>query len=179
MPKVGKLKCVPGVFPYQQCQPSILGYRKGYTETEWPMKDSTGISEPVPRTHPKANSFRMIFCFLNHSPFISTPPKEHLPTSHFKHNSPPALHENFHYGRILQVFFWKKNGRIFWSFLEFWQTRPRQIPTTAPIAVSLAPLWELRSRLKREVGWTSTAGNWALRVSFCFLWWKFFLTPLS
>ena len=37
-------------------------------------------------------------------------------------------------------------------------------PTTAPIAVSLAPLWELRSRLNRLEKWTSTAGNWTLRV---------------
>lgn len=176
MPKVGKLKCVPGVFPYQQCQPSILGYRKGYTETEWPMKDSTGISEPVPRTHPKANSFRMIFCFFT---LHFHPPKR--TSSHFplKHNSPPALHENFHYGRILQVFFWKKNGRIFSSFLEFWQTRPRQIPTTAPTrCFAVTPLG---TAFQAEKGGRMNINGRKLSLArfVFFCGGSFFLTPLS
>lgn len=61
----------------------------------------------------------------------------------------------------------KKGG--FFEFSRILTHSSPANPTTAPIAVLLLPLWELRSRLKREVGWTSTAGNWALRVWFFFV----------
>lgn len=44
----------------------------------------------------------------------------------------------------------KKGG--FFEFSRILTHSSPANPITAPIAVSLAPLWELRSRLKREVG---------------------------
>lgn len=68
-----------------------------------------------------------------------------------------------------RFFFEKRTEGFFRVFWNFGKLVPGKSQLLHQPAVLLLPLWELRSRLKREVGWTSTAGNWALRVSFFFV----------